>query len=114
MIRPILINNATSVCDLTHLTLHQLIQVLAADVPLHWDRAGDVRLIPRHVVSNAYDSFRDTLAIATLTNTGFVSLAVARVKWEQTTPLADLHLSCDPLPRSGSSNANSGRVDAPA
>lgn len=90
-----------------------LLPRVACDL-LVWDRDGHRRRVPHEVIGSAIDVLE---AARLLVDRGILDecpVSVGFIKWDETEPLPEVNLACDPLPGGRQGDADDRSVDTPA
>ena len=81
----------------------RLRMALRAGLQIRWDREGEVRVLPRHVIENALRAYKDGQRALAAGRLASAFEQAHSLYWEQTEPLPGLeaHAKVRPKPRPG-------------
>lgn len=105
--------------DVASLGMPRLKKLIREQTEVRWNRQGDVRVIPRHVLMNTFRQYKDGLKMVDADRLGAVLATTHVIHWDQAEPLvahasAQVDFAGDILPGVGHPRRKGSRVNAPA
>lgn len=58
--------------------------MLESDAELRWDREGEVRRVPRHVIQNVVQNYTEGMELVDADRMGSIMEHAHSIRWEQT------------------------------
>lgn len=85
--------------DIRTIQNQDVLTAVLGGAELRWNRDGDIRRIPRPVLTQVYAQYRDHLKLVDASRLSEVMAAAHTIEWDQAEPLAQSEVSLDPRPR---------------
>lgn len=99
--------------DMKDIGLARAKAILTENQTLRWNRQGEVRAVPRHVLENLIRCYEDGQRALAGQRLADILEHAHCIYWEQTAPLADMEVLLDPVPGVTHAPGGSGGEDSP-
>lgn len=84
--------------DIRTIQNQDVLKAVLGGAELHWCRSGQIRRVPRSVLTQTYRQYQDGLKLVDADRLSEVMAAAHTIRWDQAEPLADMKVALDPPP----------------